>query len=105
MSASQAQGRASQRHFVFVSCQPGAEPALKDELAREHPEFRFAFSRPGFVTFKSPNDLKPDFELRSVFARAYGLSLGDSREPGLGQEARAKAAAETARTLGGGKAL
>jgi 23S rRNA (cytidine2498-2'-O)-methyltransferase len=61
---------------IFVSCQIGAEPALKKELAREHPELKFAYSRPGFVTFKVAEKLlAPNFELRSVFARAYGLSL------------------------------
>jgi 23S rRNA (cytidine2498-2'-O)-methyltransferase len=61
--------------FLFTVCQAGAEAALKKEIAREHPGFRFAFSRPGFVTFKSEEPLAPDFQLKSVFARAYGLSL------------------------------
>jgi 23S rRNA (cytidine2498-2'-O)-methyltransferase len=80
--------------FMFVSCQPGAEAVLKQEIAREHPELRFAFSRPGFVTFKSPTPLDPGFQLRSVFARAYGLSLGESRAPeasGRAQEGAALA--------------
>ncbi|HEX2678512.1 MAG TPA: SAM-dependent methyltransferase [Polyangiales bacterium] len=62
--------------FVFVAIQPGAERALKNEIAREHPELRFAFSRPGFVTFRAPGDLADDFVLRSVFARTWGFSLG-----------------------------
>lgn len=64
--------------FIFASCQVGAEPALKKEIAREHPGLRFAYSRPGFVTFKreSGPELTADFELRSVFARAYGVSCG-----------------------------
>jgi 23S rRNA (cytidine2498-2'-O)-methyltransferase len=62
--------------FVFVITQPGAERALKNEIAREHPELRFAFSRPGFVTFRSPEDLADDFVLRAVFARTWGFSLG-----------------------------
>jgi 23S rRNA (cytidine2498-2'-O)-methyltransferase len=47
-------------------------------VARRSPDFRFAYSRPGFVTFKVPADrsLKPDFDLEAVFARAYALSLG-----------------------------
>lgn len=63
--------------FVFTCCQRGAESALKSEIARVWPGWRFAFSRPGFVTFKLPDDeqLRDDFELHSVFARAYGLSL------------------------------
>ena len=62
--------------FVFVAVQPGAERALKSEIAREHPELKFAYSRPGFVTFRSSEDLARDFVLRSVFARTWGFSLG-----------------------------
>ncbi len=64
--------------FLFCTCQVGAEQALKGELARRSPELRFAFSRPGFLTFKLPPrmDLADDFRLRSVFARSYGFSTG-----------------------------
>jgi 23S rRNA (cytidine2498-2'-O)-methyltransferase len=64
--------------FLFVTCQVGAEKALKEELARHWPAFRLAFSRPGFLTFKLPDGhgLAADFDLESVFARAYGFSLG-----------------------------
>ena len=65
-------------HFLFIVCQRGAENVLKQEVAREHPALRFAYSRPGFVTFKLPDDEPPaeDAELRCVFARTHGLSLG-----------------------------
>lgn len=62
--------------FVFVTVQSGAERALKNEIAREHPDLKFAFSRPGFVTFRSSEDFASDFALRSVFARTWGFSLG-----------------------------
>ena len=64
--------------FVFVVCQAGAEPVLKSEVAKNHPELRFAYSRPGFVTFKwlGEHSLPPDFRLESVFGRAYAISLG-----------------------------
>lgn len=64
--------------FVFVICQAGAESALKSEIARRHSAFRFAYSRPGFVTFKVPDDVRRNrrFELQSVFARTWGFSLG-----------------------------
>ena len=64
--------------FLFVTCQVGAERAVKFELAGRWPRFRPAFSRPGMLTFKLPPDdrLVADFDLRSVFARAYGFSLG-----------------------------
>jgi 23S rRNA (cytidine2498-2'-O)-methyltransferase len=64
--------------FVFVTCQVGAESAVKGELARLWPAFRFAYSRPGFLTFKLPQGhlVPDDFKLHSAFARAYGFSLG-----------------------------
>ena len=64
--------------FLFVTCQVGAERAVKGEMAQRWPDFRFAYSRPGFLTFKLPEQqfLTPDFNLASVFARAYGFSLG-----------------------------
>lgn len=64
--------------FLFFTCQVGAERTLKSELARRSPEFRFAFSRPGFLTYKLPPrmELAEDFRLRSVFARSYGFSTG-----------------------------
>lgn len=70
-------------HFLFVACQIGAEGALKGELAVNWPEFRLAFSRPGFLTFKLPPEhgLTADFDIKSVFARTYGFSLGRVEGP------------------------
>lgn len=67
--------------FIFTTCQVGAEQALKAELARLRPEWKFAYSRPGFVTFKLPEGerLKPGFDLDSIFARAFGLSVGKAK--------------------------
>src|SRR5882724_11463541 len=64
--------------FVFFTCQIGAEPALKHELACEWPRLRFAYSRPGFLTFKLGSNLQlPDkFADKLVFARAAGFCLG-----------------------------
>ncbi len=64
--------------FVMATCQQGAEAALKAEVAREWPLFRFAYSRPGFVTFKLPENhaLGEDVALDSIFARTTSLSLG-----------------------------
>lgn len=77
--------------FLFTTCQVGAERALKGEIARTRPDFRFAYSRPGFLTFKLPTELPPadDFELPSVFARAYGFSLGRVRAEGAESMAQA----------------
>lgn len=68
----------SDAKFLFTICQTGAETALKAEVSRHWPSFRFAFSRPGFVTFKLPDGLRlaADFDLQSIFARTFGFSLG-----------------------------
>jgi len=73
------------RRFVFTVCQPGAEAALKQEVARHHADWRFAFSRPGFVTFRLPNAASP--EPRSTFARTWGISLGKIRRDDEGERA------------------
>lgn len=67
--------------FIFVSCQVGAEAFLKQEVAASHPTLTFAFSRPGFVTFKCDPESKFDMEqsLHSTFARTWGASLGSVR--------------------------
>jgi 23S rRNA (cytidine2498-2'-O)-methyltransferase len=64
--------------FIFITCQIGAERAVKEEMARLWKDFRFAYSRPGFLTFKLPENrrLADDFELHAVFARAHAFSLG-----------------------------
>ncbi len=77
--------------FLFVTCQNGAERALKAEVARLQPDFRFAFSRGGFLTFKIAPDrrLADDFKFDSVFARAQGFSLGSVQAPSLEEGAAA----------------
>lgn len=69
---------ADESRFIYATCQVGAEPALKHEMAQRWPDFRFAYSRPGFLTFKIPADTKvySDFDLDCVFARSAGHSLG-----------------------------
>ncbi len=64
--------------FLFAACQPGSEAALKGDVARRDPTLRFAFSRPGFVTFRVADDAADDSSpaLRSAFARTWGYSLG-----------------------------
>jgi 23S rRNA (cytidine2498-2'-O)-methyltransferase len=67
--------------FVFATCLPGVEPAVKREVARTRPELRFAYSRPGLVTFKSPRAALPDDPPGSVFAHVWGRSIGAARDP------------------------
>lgn len=75
--------------FLYTTCQIGAENALKREIADKYPDYRFAYSRPGFVTFKLPAERTPkaDFRLESIFARSQGFSLG--KVTGDSLEARA----------------
>jgi 23S rRNA (cytidine2498-2'-O)-methyltransferase len=61
--------------FVFAVCQRGAEPALKRELSRTL-GLAPAYQRPGLVTFRAPHAVDESVLLRSVFARAWGVSLG-----------------------------
>ena len=87
---SQSGAKVDPPEFLFVVCQIGAERALKAEVARRWPAFHFAYSRPGFLTFKLPagHDLPSDFDLRSVFARAHGFSLGKVSDSELPQRAQ-----------------
>ncbi|MBR5626979.1 MAG: hypothetical protein IKW74_05085 [Thermoguttaceae bacterium] len=73
--------------FIYMTCQVGAENALKSEMARRHPDFHFSFSRPGFLTFKLPEPLtlrqKLQLDiptLRTIFARTCVHSIGKVSE-------------------------
>lgn len=83
-------------------CQLGAEPALKAEISRLHPGWRFAFSRPGLVTWRADAPLNPEFELGAVFARAFGVSLGSPAKNETDEAAEAAAVLAAARELRGG---
>ena len=62
--------------FIFVVCQNGVESICKQEILDGHSSLKFAFSRPGFLTFKcEPNALPEKFILKSTFARTCGWSL------------------------------
>src|SRR5436190_3087275 len=67
--------------FAFATCAPGLEPALKREVARTRPELRFAYSRPGLVTFKSTRAVTAEDPPGSVFAHVWGRSLGAAADP------------------------
>lgn len=64
--------------FLMLTCQIGAEQALKGELARTRPDWLPAYARPGFITLKLPADhgLSPGLRLGAVFAQSCQLSLG-----------------------------
>jgi 23S rRNA (cytidine2498-2'-O)-methyltransferase len=66
--------------FVFMTCRPGAETALKQEVACAEPAWRPSFSRPGFLTFKHSGEKAIDVrrlaERNWTFAHSHGISLG-----------------------------
>lgn len=67
--------------FLFVCCQNGAEKTCKQELLNLYSGLRFAFSRPGFLTFKiADENIRPGiFQLESTFARVWGWSVGKAK--------------------------
>jgi 23S rRNA (cytidine2498-2'-O)-methyltransferase len=67
--------------FAFATCLPGMEPALKREVARDRANLRFAYSRPGLVTFRSDGTITPDEKSPTAFAWVWGRSLGPARDP------------------------
>ncbi|CAN5678816.1 hypothetical protein BH11MYX1_BH11MYX1_42620 [soil metagenome] len=67
--------------FAFATCLVGMEPALKREVARDRAALRFAYSRPGLVTFRTEGAITPEDTSPSGFARVWGRSLGAARDP------------------------
>jgi 23S rRNA C2498 (ribose-2'-O)-methylase RlmM len=56
--------------FFYFICNIGSEPFLKSEMKTFYPELRFAFSAPGFLTFKLVGQLSPQFS--PVFTQRFG---------------------------------
>lgn len=67
--------------FIFATCLAGIEPALKREVVRTRPELRFAYSRPGLITFRAPSPIAPDDPPGSGFAWVWGRSIGAADSP------------------------
>ena len=77
--ASLATPSAEPSRFLFATCRAGSEKLLKAELERTQPDLKFAFSRPGLVTFKNSSAdgvVSPTVSIRSAFARVHGASVG-----------------------------
>jgi 23S rRNA (cytidine2498-2'-O)-methyltransferase len=78
--------------FVYMTCRPGAETVLKQEVAASDPTWRLAFSRPGFVTFKLADTERADESQLAarhwIFARTHGVSLGRISATQLGEMAQ-----------------
>ncbi|MBN2715933.1 MAG: hypothetical protein JXX14_08755 [Deltaproteobacteria bacterium] len=67
--------------FYFAVCQAGAEKAVKAEIGAQAPHLRFAFSRPGFITFKDDAPKKEPPELKNaIFVRLWGEILGQAKD-------------------------
>jgi len=67
--------------FYFSVCQVGSEKAVKAEVLLEFPQLRFAFSRPGFITFKEEDDSSSELILkRGIFTRLWGVVLGQTKD-------------------------
>ena len=68
--------------FYFATCQVGAEKVVKAEILNEFPHLKFAFSRPGFITFKEDDDQRPIIhQTHGVFTRLWGKSIGQAKDP------------------------
>lgn len=65
--------------FVFASCASDYVGHVKDDVARDLPALRLAYSRPGFLTFKIDDDVPPEVPRPSPWARVWGSSLGRVR--------------------------
>jgi len=67
--------------FYFAACQTGAEKAVKAEVLAAYPQLRFAFSRPGFITFKEEVSVGRSLALAApVFTRLWGTVVAQTRD-------------------------
>jgi 23S rRNA (cytidine2498-2'-O)-methyltransferase len=80
--------------FAFATCLIGLEPALKLDVAQRRPALRFAYSRPGMVTFKASGAVTAGDEPGSVFAHVWGRSIGAARDAEAAQQLIAPLAAD-----------
>lgn len=63
--------------FIYTIVNVGSEKLLKEEISIKYPHLKFAYSRPGYITFKDTTEnFNIDTQLNLIFARSYGLSLG-----------------------------
>lgn len=73
--------------FIYAIVNIGSEKLLKEEIAIKYPELSFAYSRPGYLTFKDKSEkIDIDTDLELIFARTYGVSLGKISEEDIEKE-------------------
>lgn len=68
-----------QARFWLCAGAPDCQDLLKYEVLSRHPELRFAFSRPGLLTFKAERELTTTTRIESQLAILSGLSLGGAK--------------------------
>lgn len=74
--------------FFFVVCQVGSDAVCKRGIAKEYPDAKLSFSRPGFMTFKHQDvERVINQGFQNAFVRTYGRSIGHV----TGEEAHALA--------------
>jgi 23S rRNA (cytidine2498-2'-O)-methyltransferase len=72
--------------FYFATCQVGAEAAVKAEVLARQPSLRFAFSRPGFLTFKESDERRPPVaRFEGIFVRLWGSSVARGTPATIGE--------------------
>lgn len=59
-------------YFYFVLSNVDSENILKEEVRLRYPELRLSYSRPGFITYKS----KQEIIFNPLFCRVSGIVLG-----------------------------
>lgn len=76
--------------FIFFACQHGAESFLKSEMKAVVPSAKFAFSRAGFVTFRTDESFSAASlnQLPLTFARTRGISVGRTDKEHATDDAR-----------------
>lgn len=74
--------------YVFHLIREGREALLKSEIADFFPDFRFSFSKPGFLAFKCSRELGLEDLKPNLFSRRQGLQMGKWI---LGKEAQCEA--------------
>jgi len=71
-------GATSTRFWLCVGS-PTCQDLLKHEVLSRHPELKFAFSRPGLLTFKADRELTVKAAIESRLATLCGPSLGGAK--------------------------
>lgn len=80
--------------FFFVTCQSGMESVVKANISQIIPAAKFAFSKPGFITYKleaseqtTSETLTTDLMENALGVRSWGFSTGQQKiqEPNWGE--------------------